>query len=248
MNKQVTSGPGYFMKGLKMLPDPALRWFVLLPLLVNVLVFSGLIYLTFQQFGVWMESLFGWLPSWLSFIEYLLWPLLSLAVLGAIFFTFTIIGNLIAAPFNGLLAEKVQRLNGAEDLLDYQLKDWLILLPRTLGRELRKMGYYLPKAVVLLILSVIPVINLASPVLWFMFNSWMMSIQYCDYAADNRGISFNDMLEKLRLERTGVWGFGATVSLVLLIPFINLVIMPAAVVGSTLLWERQIESGKENCG
>ena len=247
MKETVVSGPGYFLKGLEMLPDPAIRWFVLCPLVVNLLVFGGLIYLTFRQFGIWMEDLFGWIPSWLAFLEYLLWPLLSMAILGVVFFTFTILGNLIAAPFNGLLAEKVQRLNGATDLPDYELKDWLILLPRTIGRELRKLVYYLPKALVLLILSIIPVINLASPVLWFLFNSWMMSIQYCDYAADNRGVSFNDMLVRLRKQRSGVWGFGATVSLVMLVPFINLVIMPAAVVGSTLLWERQIERS-QNAG
>ena len=242
MNDSMTRGPGYFLEGLKMLPEPALRWFVLLPLLINVLVFGGLVYWTFQQFGLWMEDLSGWIPGWLSFLEYLLWPLLSIAVLGVVFFTFTIIGNFIAAPFNGLLAEKVQQRNGADDLPDYQLKDWLTLLPGSICRELRKMKYYLPRALLLLILSIIPVINLVSPVLWFIFNGWMMSIQYCDYAADNRGVSFNDMLEKLRTSRTSAWGFGATVSLVMLIPFINLVIMPAAVAGSALLWEQQMES------
>ncbi|MGI9276894.1 MAG: sulfate transporter CysZ [Endozoicomonas sp.] len=237
---RIKSGPGYFVEGLTLLPDPAIRWFVILPLLVNLLVFGGLIFYVRQQFDVWMGQLLGWLPDWLSFLEYLLWPLLFMAILGMVFFTFTIVGNLIAAPFNGLLAEKVQKLNGADDLPDYELKDWLILVPRTIGRELRKLMYFLPRAVLLLILSFIPVINLVSPFLWFIFNSWMMSIQYCDYAADNRGVSFKDMLAQLQTERSPVWGFGATVSLVLLVPFINLVIMPAAVVGSTLLWERTL--------
>ena len=238
------SGPGYFLKGLQSLPDPALRWFVLLPLLINVLVFGGLIAYTSQQMDVWMGQLVAWLPEWLSFMEFILWPFLFLAMLGVVFFTFTIVGNIIAAPFNGLLAEKVQNLHGASELPEYELKDWLILLPRTMGREIRKLTYYLPKAVVLLILSFIPVVNLASPFLWFMFNSWMMSIQYCDYAADNRGVSFTDMLKRLKQDRGYVWGFGATTTLVMMVPFVNLLIMPAAVVGSTLLWEDRIETAK----
>ena len=237
---QIKRGASYFVVGLTMLSVPAIRWYVLLPLLVNLLVFGGLIYFAWYQFDVWMGQMLGWLPDWLSFLEFLLWPLLFMAIMGIVFFTFTIVGNLIAAPFNGLLAEKVQKLNGADDLPDYELKDWLILVPRTIGRELRKLVYFLPRAALLLILSFIPVINLVSPFLWFIFNSWMMSIQYCDYAADNRGVSFKDMLALLQTERSPVWGFGATVSLVLLVPFINLVIMPAAVVGSTLLWERTI--------
>ncbi|WOG26382.1 sulfate transporter CysZ [Endozoicomonas sp. 8E] len=235
------SGPGYFFKGISYLPDPAIRLFVLIPLTVNILVFGFLIYFGLQQMGVLMEQLLNWLPDWLSFLEFLLWPLLFLAMLGVVFFTFTIVGNFIAAPFNGLLAEKVQNLHGKTDLPEYELKDWLTLLPRAIGREVRKLIYYLPKAVVLLILSFIPVVNLVTPVLWFLFNSWMMSIQYCDYAADNRGVSFNDMLERLKQDRNYVWGFGTAVTLFMLIPFINLLIMPAAVVGSTLLWEDRIE-------
>jgi CysZ protein len=235
------SGPGYFFKGLRYLPDPAIRWFVLLPLTINILVFSLLLYNAFGQMGSVMTQIVGWLPQWLSFLEVILWPLLVLAALGVVFFTFTIVGNLIAAPFNGLLAEKVQNLHGASELPEYELKGWLTLVPRTISRELRKLVYYLPKAIVLLIISFIPVVNLISPFLWFMFNSWMMSIQYCDYAADNRGVLFDDMLDRLKGDRNYVWGFGATVSLFMLVPLVNLLIMPAAVVGSTLLWEERIE-------
>lgn len=224
-----------------MLPQPELRWFVLFPLVINILVFGTLIYFAWQQFGLWVDQLVAWLPGWLSFLEILIWPLLFIAMLGIVYFTFTIIGNLIAAPFNGLLAEKVQNLRSDEALPDYELKDWLTLLPRTVGRELRKLAYYLPKAILLLIISFIPVINLVSPFLWFAFNSWMMSIQYCDFAADNRGVSFNDMLERLKTERPGTWGFGATVALVVLVPFMNLLVMPAAVVGATLMWEEKIK-------
>ncbi len=235
------TGPGYFLKGLTYLTNPEIRWFVLLPLLINVVVFGSLITYAWQQMGSWMDQMMSWLPGWLSFLEYMIWPFLFSAILGAVFFTFTIVGNLIAAPFNGLLSEKIQKMHGASELPEYELKDWLILVPRTVGRELTKIVYYLPRAVLLLIISFIPVVNLTSPFLWFAFNSWMMSIQYCDYAADNRGVSFKSMLFRLKSDKGRVWGFGATVTLVLLVPFINLLIMPAAVIGSTLLWEERIE-------
>ncbi len=244
MNKNAPlSGPSFFLEGLRMIFNPALRWFVLWPLLINIVVFSGIIYWTSQQFSFWMETLIGWLPSWLSFLEYALWPLFFLAIAAVVFFTFTVIGNLIASPFNALLSEKVQRMEGAQ-LPDMELKDWLVILPRSIGRELRKLQYYLPRALVLLILSFIPLVNLLSPFLWFLFNGWMMAIQYCDYAADNRMVSFTDMMKRLKQNNPGVWTFGATVSVVMLIPLVNLLIMPAAVVGSTLLWERRIEVNK----
>ena len=216
---------------------PQLRWFVLIPLIINVLVFGGIIYWAANHFSAWMADLTSWLPQWLAFLEYVVWPLLFLALAAMIFFTFTIIGNFIAAPFNAILAEKVQRMEGAE-LPDLQLSDWLTLVPKSIGRELRKLMYYLPRVLLLFLLSFIPGLGM---ILWFLFNGWMMSIQYCDYAADNRGVSYNDMLSKLKPTLSKSWPFGAVVNVAMLIPFLNLLIIPVAVIGATVFWEREVE-------
>ena len=220
-----------------MLLQPELRWYVLWPLLINVLVFIGIFYWSSGLFSQAMAFLTGWLPDWLAFLEYLFWPLFFLMMLAIVFFTFTLVGNLIAAPFNALLSEKVQQMEGAE-LPDSGWKDLLAILPRSIIRELRKMAYFLPRALVLLLLSFIPVVG---AVLWFMFNGWMMAIQYCDYPADNRGISFPETLQQLKQNNPASWFFGSTVNLVMLIPLLNLVMIPAGVVGASLLWERKIE-------
>ena len=41
-------------------------------------------------------------------LRYILWPLLALSFMLIWYFTFTIIANLIGAPFNGFLAERVE--------------------------------------------------------------------------------------------------------------------------------------------
>ena len=227
-----------------MLFIPQLRWYVMMPLTINILVFGGIIYWALGQFSHWMAALTGWLPQWLSFMEYLLWPLLVLAILGAVFFTFTILGNLIAAPFNALLSEKVQEMEGAE-LPPQRLKDWVTMVPATMAREIQRLMYYFPRALVLFFLSFVPILG---AVLWFVFNSWMMSIQYCDYAADNRKVSFKEMLALLRENKSTSWTLGATVNLMMLVPLLNLLIMPAAVIGATLYWERRVESGSSLMG
>ena len=231
------SGPGCFLEGLQMLLKPELRGYVIWPLLINVVVFSGIVYWSSGLFSQTMDSLTSWLPDWLAFLEYLFWPLFFLMMLAIVFFTFTLIGNLIAAPFNALLSEKVQQMEGAQ-LPDLGWKDLLAILPRSIFRELRKIAYFLPRALVLLLLSFIPVVG---AVLWFVFNGWMMAIQYCDYPADNRGISFTETLALLKKNNPASWFFGTTVNLVMLIPLVNLVMIPAGVVGASLLWERKIE-------
>ncbi|WP_137974381.1 sulfate transporter CysZ [Pseudomonas sp. F(2018)] len=234
------SGPQYLSEGLKLVLSPGLRLFVLLPLAVNTLLFLGLIVLAMQQFGIWMDSLMPNLPDWLSFLTYVLTPLFFLLVLVIMFFTFTLLANIIAAPFNGFLAEKVEVvLRGRDDFPPFSWAELMAMMPRTIGREMRKLAYFLPRAIPLLILTFVPVLNLVAAPLWILFGIWMMAVQYIDYPADNNKLGWNEMLAWLREKRWQSLGFGGTVYLALLIPFVNILVMPAAVAGATLFWVRE---------
>jgi CysZ protein len=238
------SGPHYLREGLKLILSPGLRLFVLLPLAINLLVFIGLIVVSLQQFNGWVEAFMPSLPSWLSVLEYLLWPLFVVLVLLMVFFTFNIVANIIAAPFNGFLAEKVETVaRGQDNFPAFSWSELFAMLPRTLNRELRKLGYFLPRSIALLILSFIPVLNIIAAPLWLLFGIWMMAVQYIDYPADNNKVSWPDMLAWLREKRWQSLGFGGVTYLALLIPFVNLLMMPAAVAGATLFWVR--EGGKQ---
>ena len=72
---------------------------------MNVLLFFGLIWLAVGQFSGWVDTFMPSLPNWLAFLEYLLWPLFVALVVLMVFFTFTMLANIIAAPFNGFLRE-----------------------------------------------------------------------------------------------------------------------------------------------
>lgn len=240
MLKPALSGPQYLGEGLKLILSPGLRLFVLLPLTINLLLFIGLIVLAMQQFGGWMESLMPNLPDWLSFLEYLIWPLFVLLVLVIMFFSFTLLANIIAAPFNGFLAEKVEVVvRGRDDFPPFSWNELLAMMPRTIGRELRKLAYFLPRAIPLLILTFVPVLNLIAAPLWILFGIWMMAVQYIDYPADNNKLGWNEMLAWLREKRWQSLGFGGAVYVALLIPFFNILVMPAAVAGATLFWVRE---------
>jgi CysZ protein len=240
MTTPAFSGPQYLREGLTLILSPGLRLFVLLPLTVNLLVFIGLIVLSVQQFSGWVEAFMPSLPSWLSFLEYLLWPLFVVLVLLMVFFTFNLVTNIIAAPFNGFLAEKVEIVaRGHDDFPAFSWSELAAMVPRTLSREMRKLSYFLPRAIALLILSFIPLLNILAAPLWLLFGVWMMAVQYIDYPADNHKVSWPDMLAWLREKRWQSLSFGGITYLALLIPFVNILMMPAAVAGATLFWVRE---------
>ncbi|MEN8639255.1 sulfate transporter CysZ [Pseudomonas sichuanensis] len=240
MQAPVLSGPQYLREGLKLILSPSLRLFVLLPLAVNLLLFGGLIWFAGHEFSLWVDALMPSLPDWLSFLSYILWPLFVALVLLMVFFTFTMLANVIAAPFNGFLAEKVEVVvRGQDNFPAFSWGELVAMVPRTFGREMRKLGYFLPRAIGLFILSFIPVVNVIAAPLWLVFGVWMMAIQYIDYPADNNKMSWQDMLAWLRQKRWQSLGFGGITYLALMIPGVNVVMMPAAVAGATLFWVRE---------
>lgn len=234
------SGPQYLREGLRLILSPGLRLFVILPVTVNLLLFAGLIYLALRQFDGWVDTFMPSLPEWLSFLEYLLWPLFVALVVLMVFFTFTLLANIIAAPFNGFLAEKVETVARGEDSSPpFSWAELFAMLPRTLGREARKLTYFAPRALGLLVLSFIPVANIVAAPLWLLFGIWMMAVQYIDYPADNNKMSWADMMVWLRQRRWKSLSFGAVTYAALLVPGLNLLIMPAAVAGATVFWVRE---------
>lgn len=232
-------GPDYLREGWQRIRQPGLRRFVVIPLILNLGVFVTLISWGAQQFNNLMAQLMPSLPDWLGFIEWLLWPLFALVVLIVLFFGFSVVANLIASPFYGFLAEKVAEQERGLVSPPTRYRDILLVIPRSLGRELRKIGYYLPRLAGLLILTLIPVVNLVASPLLLLFGVWMMAVQYVDYQADNDQVSFIDMLRWMRGRRTLSLSFGLPVYVGMLIPLVNLLVMPSAVAGSTLLWIRE---------
>lgn len=231
------SGFGYFIYGAELAFQPGIRRFVALPLLMNILLIGGALLFLFNHLGDWIDSWMAQIPEMLSWLSYILWPILVLTILATFTYFFSTIANFIAAPFNGLLAEQLEAKLTGKKLSDQSVMNLLKDTPRILGREWRKLMYYLPKAIGLLILLFIPALGqTVGPILWFIFAAWMMAIQYCDYPFDNHKVSFHDMKQDLKSNQTKSYGFGMLVSIFTTIPILNLVVMPIAVCGATAMW------------
>ena len=153
------------------------------------------------------------------------------------FYTFTLIGNLVAAPFNGMLAEAVEReLTGRPVDGPTGLKSIAKDVASSLASEVRKLAYVLKFMVPLALLFLIPVINLAAPFLWLAFSAWMLAISYADFPMGNHGLRFHEIRARLSERRLLTLGFGGAVMVGIMIPFLNLLMIPAAVAGATAMW------------
>lgn len=236
-------GLSYLSRGARLLVTPQLRWFVLVPVLINVVLFVAATWLLVQQFGMAMDWLLSSLPGWLEFLGWLLWAVFAALVLVVYGYSFSIITNVIAAPFYGFLAEKTELLVRGRGPEPESLAH---MIPRTLAREMIKLWYFMLRGLALLllmlVLSFIPVVNVIAPVIGFLWGAWSMAIQYVDYPADNNRLSFADTRNRLWNCKFSSFGLGGLVMLGTMIPVVNIFIMPVAVAGGTLFWIEELET------
>lgn len=228
---------GYLMRGAQMLNHRKLRPFVVIPLVINLIIFGSLVGYTLSTLNTYIEQFMSAIPDWLSFLRWIVWPLVGVTICLVTGYLFTAIALLIASPFNSLLAEKAEEIITGEEVESLEgigaaIKD----IPRSLLREVQKILYYLPLLLLVLVLSFVPAINFLAPLMWFALGAWMMSIQYLDYPMDNHKLPFKEVKYAARSKPVSSFGFGGGIALVTGIPVLNFFVVPAAVVGATLYW------------
>lgn len=242
MKGSLKDGINYFLEGFKLITKPGLRLYVLIPLLINISLFSFATWYSFSVFGGWLDILISKIPDWLSFIEWILWPVFVLTLGTIIFFVFNMIANIIASPFNGILAEKTELYLSNETAIEETgLSEFIHIIPHSIKRELHKLKYYLPRFILLSLLSFIPGVN----ILVFLFAAWMMAVQYIDFPMDNHKILFSDMITLIKSRNLSALGFGAVVMFSLMIPILNFIVIPAAVCGASIFWVKELKESTQ---
>ena len=226
------------LQGFRLIGRRGLRRFFLIPLLINIVVFAALIWLAAAHYATLTEWLVPTQDAWWAVIaRKFLWLLFALAAGVVLFFSFSVIANLIAAPFNGYLAQRVERLLGngppprAESQAAPAISAWA-----SFANELIKLIYFVAVLAITLLLTLIPVINLIAPLVWVVAGCWMLALEYLAYPMENHAMSFAQVRHAACQRRVLTLSFGAGVMAAMLIPGVNLAVMPASAAGATAMW------------
>lgn len=231
-------GLTYIPRGFAYIMLPGLRRYVALPVLINAVLFLSAFVLLLQRLGGWLD---GMLPHSLSWLSWLILPLLFLALSLGVFYTFGLVANLIASPFNALLAENLElQIGGQPPSAGAGFKASLRSAMIGIMTQLAALGYQLLRLVPLLLLFFVPVVNVAATSILILFSAWMLALGYLSTPMGNHDMSFREVRHICAQRKGLVLGLGTGLVLLTWIPLINLLVLPAGTAAATALWHEKL--------
>jgi len=202
----------------------AILWRMLALLLVLMIVLSSATFwlvdyvtaLWIPLGDAWYWQLLAWLAGLLAFVLAMICGIVS----------FVMLGSAVSAPWLDDLAARTEALSGKKVVA--QSSGWMSLVLQSLSNSIRPLfGLLLWGGAALLFFWLPPL----ATAIWTYGAIRFLSYELIDPTASRRDWDFNMRKQKLNERRWFYFGFSGLAMLMLLVPLLNLLIIPAAVVG-----------------
>ena len=218
-------------------------WKICLPsILVNILLLVSLLVLLFTCGANFNNFISGLLPnsdvavlSWLlavakgtvKVILFIIELLLVLVLLNSV-------GSVICSPFLDMISERVEKEQNLLEIPKISIWHSIVL---SLKNSIKCLGANVFFWIIFLPINLIPGLGsglyfVASGCCTAIFNT----LQYLSYPLDRRLIPFGDDWSVIKKNKMVCLGFGLSVNLITCVPFLQLLILPLASVGGTMLF------------
>jgi len=216
----------------RLLVEASLRsvlWRIVLLLLVLMSVVGFGTY-TFAEYmaGLWMPTGDAWYWQFLAWIAWLLAVLLALFT-GAV--SFTMLSAVAAAPWLDVLAERTEILRHGRALGEAN-RGLISIVMQSFGNALRPLAGLLLMGLLALAVIWIPLIGqLAAMLIWAYAGIRFLNFELMDTIASRKAWAYKQRKRILQKQRFFWLGFGGAALFLMLVPVVNLLVIPAAVVG-----------------
>ncbi len=201
--------------------NPKLIKYLFLPFCMSCMV----LVITFMLWQMFQQNIIDWMG--LSTTGYFTWMVVALMwLVYAVFslYCFTIIGMIAATPFNDLLSRRVLEIRGITDFSEIGFIESSV---KSLLEIFKLTGIKCVLFVITFFLPPLPLLVL------IFFIGW----DYFDYPMNQKTQGLRNKASCLAAQKGVFMGFASIHSLLFMVPFAGLILMPIAVVGASLLFE-----------
>jgi CysZ protein len=225
--------------------------FIIVPAIINIGLFGGALYMFLTNADtivdwIWMEPIFENWPEWIRLgLWYLLLSVVCLLSFVAAYVFILLVAGIVASPFNDFLSDHAERRMLETDELPEREESIVWTILRSIGSSLFVLGSYCVVMAPILLLNLVPALGqVAATILGAGVSSLFLTMEFTEAPLDRRGRGLRERFELIEGNRDIALGFGLGTSFLMWIPVFNLLTVPFAVVGGTILglamyeWER----------
>lgn len=180
------------------------------------------------QADAWYWQALGWVIGVFAWLLALVVAIVAFATLGSI----------AAAPWLDTLCARVEGLHRVEGG-EAELPWWKSVLSSA-GNAVMPLLQFLPWAAAALLLLAVPVVGaVLAGVMWAYGGIRLLAFELMDAPASRRGWDWRQRKSEFDGQRWFYVGYAGLASAMLLVPAVNLLVLPAAVAGLADAWHRQ---------
>lgn len=206
----------------------AIAFVILLAAFLVLVVFLGDIG---EGIAGWFAG--GWSSGARNAVELVIEAAVVIGALWLSVLVYTALTLIIGDPFYERISAAIEHRLGAGDYPDLP---WYATLPRNAADSIRVIGTQLLLAIPVLLIGLVPFVGqILAPILGLLIGGWLLSVDLTGIPFNRRGVFLTERRRVLRQHRALALGFGIPVAALALVPFANIVVVPAAIAGGTLL-------------
>lgn len=241
----------YFLKGASfLLKNKKLLKYAIFQITIATILLTIAFFYVFSGGMNWYDSFFGnWNAEGAAWyfigLYYTLILPFFLIVISLTLFLIMILSQVINAPFNTLLSEKVEETyTGNKFKSPYS---FFGQIRHDVLYELKKLLFFIVLLIIPLPLLLIPV---AGGIIYTVISSlilmYTLTFDFLDYPMERDLIDLK-FRRTMLFKRPGIWlGYGGLMFLIFWIPFVNILVWPVLVTSGTLLYIDKLKIKKEN--
>jgi CysZ protein len=243
-------GIGYPFAALGFLRQHQLWGLATIPIVVNVLLFVVVIALMVWLVVPWLSGVGAALAPaasagfWAAIgaffaklLAVLLWILVPAAILIIGAFFIVLVGQAVASPFLDNLSEKVESIVLGTPPPKVSVGRAVQSVLVATADIVWTVVFFVAVNVPLLLINIIPLVgSAANAVLSFCFTALLLSQEFVGLALARKLVSYPNRWRVIWANKASALGFGVATMLILVVPGLNLVLLPLAAVGGTLLY------------
>jgi len=222
---------------------PGLKRFFVVPFFINMLIIVGVCYVSAAHLFPWVQGLLPQGDAWYwTALRYVVAPLFFVLLGLAIMLFYSILGNIIMAPFNDPLSAKVERLLGGDSFDEPITVRGIVADMLRIAKSVAAMlALYLVYIIAIMFLNIIPLIG--SPLyslLSILGMGFFLGFQFFDFPLDRRKLGFRQKLGVVWGHKAMTIGLGLGFFALSLVPVFGFLGLNLGTVAATALFVEHI--------